>query len=227
MSGSVWFAPAGPARRAISGPTTSPEDLARTAVAIADAQGLPAVTVRSVAEALGVTSLSLYAVVKNRDQIIELMINRLFWEQEPSHGRDWRELLRNLGRANRRRYTRHPWLSSVSDRAAKVPGPDMLAHYDTTMAALLALQPTLTLADLSTIIAVLAHVSVGSAATPFLGPLSRLAEDAELRDYVDASLADGTRPTMASFRGQFAAFTKDRFDDELEIIVNGLASLFA
>lgn len=106
---SIWRRPArggrGPA------PSFDRDRLAAAGVGLADADGLPAVTMRAVADALGSKPASLYRYVRTRDEVLELMVDRVNGEI-PLDGRrrGWREGLLSLARGSRACYLRHPWL---------------------------------------------------------------------------------------------------------------------
>jgi AcrR family transcriptional regulator len=65
------------------------------AIAIADAGGLGALTMRSLAKAFDVTPMSLYHHVANKDEILDGIIDVVFSEIElPPGDVDWRAVLR-------------------------------------------------------------------------------------------------------------------------------------
>jgi len=68
------------------------------ALALADAEGLEAVTIRRLAERLGVTPMALYWHVRNKDELLDGMAARIFEEVDPSLGASspWQEQLRAL-----------------------------------------------------------------------------------------------------------------------------------
>src|SRR6201986_168632 len=70
---SIWLRPERSARGPV--PEHSRAEIAQAAVALADEGGLAAVTMRSVAAAIGTGPASLYRYVATRDEILELMID--------------------------------------------------------------------------------------------------------------------------------------------------------
>jgi AcrR family transcriptional regulator len=98
-------------------------------LAIADAQGLDAVSMRAVAERAGVTAMALYPHVGNKADLLDGMVGSLLTELLPhaTPEQDWRQRLRSLARAGRKLAHQHPWgvtllfsRPSVTPEAARV-----------------------------------------------------------------------------------------------------------
>jgi AcrR family transcriptional regulator len=81
MPPSIWLRPERSARGPV--PEHSRAEIARAAVALADRGGLAAVTMRSVAAAIGTGPASLYRYVDTRDDILELMADEVVGEYQP------------------------------------------------------------------------------------------------------------------------------------------------
>jgi AcrR family transcriptional regulator len=80
------------------------------AVALADAEGSGAVTMRRVARELGVGAMSLYWHVESGEQLRQLMLERVRGEAPaPEPTGDWRADLRAYARCKRAALLRHPW----------------------------------------------------------------------------------------------------------------------
>ncbi|MBK1785901.1 TetR/AcrR family transcriptional regulator [Prauserella cavernicola] len=106
------------------------DDVARTAIAIADADGLAALSMRRVASELGVTAMSLYGYVPSKAELIDVLVDRVVGTVElPEHDGDWRARLERIARANWELSLRHPWLLQVS-ASRPVLGPNIVAKYD-------------------------------------------------------------------------------------------------
>jgi AcrR family transcriptional regulator len=56
-----------------------------TAIAVADAGGVPAVTIRSLADKLGVKRMSVYNYVANKDELLDAIVDLVFGEIELPH----------------------------------------------------------------------------------------------------------------------------------------------
>lgn len=124
-------------------PRFTVEGIAATAIAIADAEGLDAVTMRRLAADLGVTAMSLYGYVPSKAELVDLMVDRvhaeLADEQKPENQPDgWRARLEAVARRTWRLYLRHPWLLRVAT-TRPVLGPNMLAKYDADLRAVVGL----------------------------------------------------------------------------------------
>ncbi|ADG78963.1 TetR/AcrR family transcriptional regulator C-terminal domain-containing protein [Tsukamurella paurometabola] len=105
-------------------------------VALADASGLAAVTMRAVAGSLGVEAMSLYNHVANRADLLDGMIDAVFGEIGlPVEGDQWRSGLRALAGSTRDALRRHPWAIGLMD-SRQNPGPATLRHHDTALGLL-------------------------------------------------------------------------------------------
>jgi len=118
-------------------PTLTVGDLARAGIELADAEGLGAVTMQRVAEALGVTKMATYRYVPGKDELVALMVDTAMGE--PPQLKDieggWRPRLRTWTLAMYERMSAHPWaLSATVGR--RVTGPNELAWVEEALAAL-------------------------------------------------------------------------------------------
>jgi AcrR family transcriptional regulator len=101
-----------------------------TAVALADEHGLAAVSMRKLAEALGVEAMSLYHHVANKQHILDGMVETVFAEIElPPDDLDWKPAMRRRAESVRAALTRHPWAISIMESRSS-PGPATLRHHD-------------------------------------------------------------------------------------------------
>ncbi|MCY1142002.1 TetR/AcrR family transcriptional regulator [Actinoplanes sp. Pm04-4] len=112
--------------RAAKGQAFTRDDLAATAVALADRDGLDVVSMRRVAAELGITAMSLYWYVDTKEQLVELMVDRIFAEQRAPVGDDWRSRLRSIGQDTLAMYRAHPWFIQALGRPSTLPGPGQL-----------------------------------------------------------------------------------------------------
>ncbi|MFG2417105.1 GntR family transcriptional regulator [Streptomyces goshikiensis] len=112
--------------------------IVRAAVAIADAEGLAALTMRRLAAELGVSAMSLYRHVSNKEQLVALMADAAFGEQAlperpPPH---WRERLELSAALQWRLYRAHPWLAGAMNLSRPLLIPNGIRHIDWALAAL-------------------------------------------------------------------------------------------
>jgi AcrR family transcriptional regulator len=114
----------------------SVDRIVATAIEIADGDGLPALSMRRVAERLGVGAMSLYTYVPGKGELLDLMIDQVLGEPDrPELPGDWRSRLAHVARSNLALYRRHPWLLQVG--TARPPmGPNLIAKYDYELGAL-------------------------------------------------------------------------------------------
>lgn len=108
------------------------------AIALADRQGLGALTMRRLGAELGYEAMSLYKHVANKDAILDGMIGRIIDEIEvPAEHADWKEAMRRRAHSARAVLTRHPWaLGLLETRAATSPA--VLAYLNAVLGNLLA-----------------------------------------------------------------------------------------
>ncbi|GII24430.1 TetR/AcrR family transcriptional regulator [Planosporangium mesophilum] len=124
-AGSVWQRP----ERAARGPAPeySRARIAAAAVAVADAEGLAAVSMRRVAAEIGAAPASLYRYVTSRDDLIDLMADATSAEfdlSRPATG-EWLDDLIRLGHQIRGIHERHRWLADLTPDKV-IPGPRTL-----------------------------------------------------------------------------------------------------
>jgi AcrR family transcriptional regulator len=120
-------------------PQLSREVIVDTAVRLLDADGLDGVSMRRVAEVLGTGPASLYAHVANKDELLELLHDRVIGEIEvpaPDPER-WQQQLREVAMSAFRVYSEHNDIARVS--LANVPtSPNALRMAEGMMAIMLA-----------------------------------------------------------------------------------------
>ncbi|MFD5555174.1 TetR/AcrR family transcriptional regulator [Streptomyces sp. NPDC127068] len=108
----------------------------RTAVAVADEKGTAALTMRAIAQPLGVEAMSLYHHVASRDDILDGMVDAVFSEIAlPPHDVDWKSAMRLRAHSVRTVLRSHPWAVGLLDSRAR-PGPATLRHHDAVIGTL-------------------------------------------------------------------------------------------
>jgi AcrR family transcriptional regulator len=114
----------------------SRERVLRGAVVVADAGGIGSLTIRSLAQELGVKPMSVYHHVANKDEILDGIVDLVFSEIElPSADGDWRSEMRRRAISARRVLRRHPWAIGLME-SRTTPGPATLRHHDATVGTL-------------------------------------------------------------------------------------------
>lgn len=110
-----------------------------TATAIADAEGLEGVTMRRVAEAVGVGTMTLYGYVPGRAELVELMLDG--WSAAtytghplPAECDGWRAAVSHVAQRNWEHTLAHPWVVEVPPERP-ILGPGVCVKYDRELAS--------------------------------------------------------------------------------------------
>ncbi|MFJ6439619.1 TetR/AcrR family transcriptional regulator [Streptomyces sp. NPDC091649] len=132
----VWSRPERGARG--PAPERSRAQITGAALALADAEGLAAVSMRALAQRLGTGPASLYRYVGSRDELLDLMADAVAGELDLSRptGGDWLDDLVGLALQSRAAHLRHPWLADLNDRRGEVLGPHAIDYLDHALAIL-------------------------------------------------------------------------------------------
>ena len=112
------------------------EGIAAAALEIADASGLDALSMRTLASHLGVGTMTLYGYFRNKDELLDAIVDSAVAEAEllPAEG-DWRTRLRETVMVARRNLLRHP--SLVELRVSRpVLRPEALRFAENVMSIL-------------------------------------------------------------------------------------------
>ena len=122
-----------PPRRAAA---LSRDEIVRTAIRVADAEGAEAVNMRRIARELGSGTMSLYWHVASKDELLDMMIDAIVGEaQAPEPSGDWRADLRAGACTTRDALHRHQW--AVNFMSTRPPaGPKMLRNLERSLGAL-------------------------------------------------------------------------------------------
>jgi AcrR family transcriptional regulator len=109
------------------------ERVLEAAVDLADREGIEALSMRRLGQALGVEGMALYRHVRDKDAILDGIVDVVVGEvAEPPPVRDWKVDLRRLALAARDVMVRHPWAPAVLVSRPDV-GPATLRHIDTVL----------------------------------------------------------------------------------------------
>ncbi|MFG2964151.1 MULTISPECIES: TetR/AcrR family transcriptional regulator C-terminal domain-containing protein [unclassified Streptomyces] len=104
------------------------------AVALADEGGVDALSMRRIAQALGVVPMALYKHVANKNELLDGMIDVLVGEIDPPvEGIGWKAAVRRRVLSARRMLLRHPWAPEVIEARMKTraaPTPALLEYLD-------------------------------------------------------------------------------------------------
>lgn len=109
--------------------------IVRTAIELADTAGLAALSMRRVAEQLGVGTMSLYTYIPGKAELLDVMLDTVYGETTEPTQPTWRQRLEHVARENLAMYQRHPWLTQVAT-SRPVLGPNAIAKYDRELRAI-------------------------------------------------------------------------------------------
>ena len=106
------------------------------AVALADRGGVGSLSMRKLADELGVEAMSLYHHVANKDDILDGIVDVVFGEVDlPSGEAGWRAAMRQRAISVREALRRHPWATGLMESRSR-PGMATLRHHDAVIGVL-------------------------------------------------------------------------------------------
>jgi len=113
------------------------DDVVRMGIAIADAEGLGALSMRRIAAELGVSTMALYRYVGGKDALVLRMVDTAMAEfplpaEAPA---DWRDGIGGVARVQWAAYRRHLWLASAVSLGRPQLVPNLLPHTDAVLRA--------------------------------------------------------------------------------------------
>lgn len=112
--------------------------IVRTAIDIADAEGLSALSMRGVAARLGVAAMSPYRYVPSKDDLVQLMADAAYGEETyPADAPEgWRPRVELGARTLWSLYRRHPWLAQLGSLTRPLLVPGLMVHGEWMLGAL-------------------------------------------------------------------------------------------
>jgi AcrR family transcriptional regulator len=106
------------------------------AVALAQREGLDSVTMRRLADELGVGAMTLYHYVPNKEKLLDGMVDIVFGEIElPTTDVDWRTAMHRRALSTREALNRHRWAVGLME-SRTTPGPASLRLHDAVLGCL-------------------------------------------------------------------------------------------
>jgi AcrR family transcriptional regulator len=107
-----------------------------TAIELADRDGVESISMRKLAHALGVEAMSLYTHVRNKDDLLDGMVDAVISQIPTSaDGADWKASLREMALAARGVVLCHPWAPRTIETRT-TPGPAALGYINTVLGIL-------------------------------------------------------------------------------------------
>jgi AcrR family transcriptional regulator len=201
-------------------PQRTREQVVAAAIAVADAEGLDALTMRRLAAELGAGVMSLYTYVRDKDDLVDQMVDQISAHQPAADGAG----LLDLMRWQRELMLRHPWLPTALPNR-QLTGPNMLGYVER---ALVALAPSglpggtkmEILALLTGFVASYVSHELAQARAGVTDPERIAAHVAQLR----AAVASGAYPELGRVLAENAPAAQPGFDALAERMIKGLLS---
>ncbi len=207
----------------------SRERVLGVAVDVADAGGIAALTIRTLAHALGVKPMSVYHHVANKDAILDGIVDRVFSEIDvPAAGDDWREAMAQRAHSARRVLRRHPWAVGLLE-SRTTPGPETLRHHDAVLGILRSagFSRELTAHAYALLDSFIYGFAVQEATLAFEGPDTV----ADVAEPILADLPPGAYPHLVDMAGSYYLQPGYDFGDEfafgLDLILDALEAALA
>lgn len=107
-----------------------------TAIDLADRDGIDSLSMRRLADQLGVKAMSLYHHVSNKETMLNGIVDEVFSRiMLPDNSMGWQEAMRRRAHSARAVLIVHPWAVGLLD-SRQVPGPATLSHHDAVIGCL-------------------------------------------------------------------------------------------
>lgn len=228
----IW---ARPEPRSRPAPTPlSRERIVAAAIALADADGLAAVSLRKVAAKLDAGPMRLYGYLSTKEELLDLMVDAVYGEIPPPRPGDWRTAMRSVAGGLRAAALRHPWFSDLLGGRPSL-GPHMLAHME---AALAALDGAPGFDDVDTVLRVYTAVgsyAVGAIRTEIADQRAEATSGMDEQQwqrsvgpYLTSMLATGRYPTLRKVVTDAEQPSRQAvFDAGLDYVLDGVAARLA
>jgi AcrR family transcriptional regulator len=196
------------------------------AITVADAGGIGALTIRTLAQQLGVKPMSVYHYVANKDEIIDNIVDLVYAEIDlPVPGEAWRTQMRRRADSARRVLAKHPWATPLLQSRLR-PGPATLRHHNAFIATLRAagFSVELTAHAFALIDSYVFGFALSENALPIHGPDSVADTAASMMEqFFDAE----AYPSLLEFTLEHVMRPEYNFGEEfdfgLDLILDGLA----
>lgn len=116
-------------------PKVSVDQIVGAAIAVADREGLAAMSMARVAQELSIGTMSLYGYVPGKAELIDLMVDAVLQERDLTPEGSWRDRIKHYADRTRGIYQAHPWMRDVS--MVRPPlGPGLMDGQEFVLAAL-------------------------------------------------------------------------------------------
>ncbi|MCH1882432.1 TetR family transcriptional regulator [Agrococcus sp. ARC_14] len=221
----------------------SHERIVETAIEIADAEGLPAVTMQRVAQAFGFTTMAIYRYVATKDELHRLMLDAAFADRAaPDTSGEWREAVAAWIAWLFEGYRAHPWVLEIPLSMETLLMPRQMRLADLALHAMRDLPTTeperlALLMSLSTYLRGMATIErdisgegavVSEATKALVREVATRAEFPSLAPLIESGLFFGETPPSATGEPDaFADVTPEDFAIGIHIWLEGIEAMFA
>lgn len=205
-------------------------EIVAAAAALADREGLEAVSLRRVSTALGSGTASFYRVLDSRDELLDRMVDAVLGLHIPPEASgEWLADLATVARNRRAMLNAHPWLGTeLAGRPAI--GPNALTHHERALAAAAgyADDPTAASSAVETVLAYVLGAAARESAETRTRRRSGLTEEqwrTSVAPYLQQALNSGTYPHLERMVHEATDLDPDeRFERGLTCVLAGLAT---
>ncbi|MBF6167144.1 TetR/AcrR family transcriptional regulator C-terminal domain-containing protein [Streptomyces gardneri] len=209
-------------------PGLSLDRIVDAAIAVADDEGLAAVTMRRVATELGTGTMSLYRYLPGKAELLDLMLDRVQRPRDDlgEHIGGWRGALETLAYESLAMYRRHPWLIGVNN-SRPVLGPGAVEGMEKVLGAIR--QMGLPDRELVSVVIMISGYVLGAARTQLYEQEAE--RDSGMTDaefwqaqspMLEKAMASGRYPVMAGLSDDAFGPDFDHFGFGLQRILDGL-----
>lgn len=217
-------------------PALSLDRIVTSAIRVADAEGLPAVSMRRLSTELGTGTMSLYRYVPGKAELLDLMLDRVIGEPlegeiAPTPPEAWPDAVRGMAAAHLALYRAHPWLLKVN-QSRTVLGPSAVRGLDASLFALRGMG----LSDPETISVVIAVQSFTSGIARMELESAEAAQQTGQSEeefwrrqepYLSKAMLSGDYPSLAELSEDAFSSEFDHFAFGVERLIGGFRALVA
>ncbi len=212
-----------PRRQGAPRPQLSRDVVVAAALQVLDAEGGDALTMRRVADQIGVSASSLYGYVANKEELVQLVLDQIFQDVSVPPTQSWQETVKEFARAMLAMYRRHRGVAALTLGRVSVT-PSMLAMGERILAELRAAgmpdQVAAFAGDLGGLY--IGAIAYEQDVSPLAGPDDDFL--AQFTAWMKSLPADRFPNTLALADSLTAGSAEDRFEWGLDVIVRGLAT---
>ena len=209
--------------RPVPRPQLSRELIVEAALEVAESGGGDALTMRRVADEIGVSASALYGYVANKEELVQLVLEQIIGEIPiPPPGGDWQDMIKRFARDMLGIFKKHPGVVALT--MGRVPfGPSMLAGGEYILSQLRAAglpdQVAAFVGDLGSLY--VGAVALEQEITPITEPADFVRQAS---NWLRSLPTDQYPNTVALADKLVAGNADDRFEWGLDVIVRGLAT---